>query len=358
MWIRNCWHVAAFADEVGAAILPRKFLNQAVVMWRAPDNSLVAMEDRCPHRLGPLSKGFLREGRLTCGYHGLAFDASGACVHAPGQTELPRVKAKTFPLVERDGLAWIWLGESDLADPALVPDVHWMKSPGWTVSRGYHHIKADYRLINDNLLDLSHETYVHKETIGNSAVADAPVVVVVEEGRVVRAHREMPNIDPPPFFAMLLNHTGKINRFQIAIHLPPGVNMTEAGVYKSDGRREDAFVIRVPHLITPETEHSAHYHWGVCRNFRHDDSELTEGIRKGTSHTFDEDKAMLEIQDAALRAEGMPDLPRAAIKVDVAPMRARKLLADFCRAETEDPRAVLRPAPLAYDDRVSWPPRG
>jgi vanillate O-demethylase monooxygenase subunit len=166
----------------------------------------------------------------------------------------------------------------------------------------------------------------------------------------------MPNIDPPPFFAMLLNSSGKINRYQIAIHLPPGINMTEAGVYPVAGRREDALVIRVPHLITPETEHSAHYHWGVCRNFRPGDEALTEGIRKATSHTFDEDKAMLEIQDAALRAEGMPDLPRAAIKVDVAPMRARKLLADFARAEGEDPRAVLAPAALARDDVVSWPP--
>ena len=359
MWIRNCWYVAAFAEEVERKILARTFLNEAVILWRTAAGRVVAMEDRCPHRLVPLSVGDLVDDHVQCGYHGLRFDAAGACAHAPGQDAPPRAcKVATFPVAERHGLVWIWLGPTDLADENLIPDVHWMSGPGWTASKGYHHIEADFRLVNDNLLDLSHETYVHKETIGNGAVADSPVVATIEEGRVVRDHREMPNIIPPPFFAMMLNASGRINRWQVAIHMPPGINMTEAGFHAVGTDRAKALMIRPLHLLTPETEHSTHYFWGTCRNFNHDDPVLTERIREGTAHTFDQDKTLLEIQDRALRARGMPPIPQAALKVDVAPAQGRRLLAALVEREKADPRAVAPPITIAVDDRTTMPPTG
>jgi len=204
IWPMNCRYVAGFASELPTGgMLARTFLGQPAVMWRGEDAQLAALEDRCPHRLVPLSTGRIVNGAVECGYHGLRFDAQGACVFVPGQDTAPIGKgARNFPLVERHTLLWIWMGPAGLADEALIPDLHWLDSPGWETVTGYHHFNCDYRLINDNLLDLSHETYIHKHTIGNRAVADAPVVSKVIDGRIVRAHREMPDIDPPPMFAM------------------------------------------------------------------------------------------------------------------------------------------------------------
>ena len=315
------------------------------------------MEDRCAHRLVPLSTGRVVNDQVECGYHGLRFGADGACAFVPGQDSVPKnSRVKTFPVAERHALMWIWLGAADLADEDLIPDLHWMDAPGWKAVTGYHHFKCDYRLINDNLLDLSHETYIHKHTIGHESVADSGVVSNVLGGRIVRAHREMPNIDPPPFFQALQGHSGKINRWQIAIYMAPGINMTEAAFHSVGTDREtQAFITRPLHLITPETEHTAHYFWGLPRNFRLDDEELSKKIYAGVVQTFNEDCVLLELQDAALQAEGMPQIPQTAVKTDIAPVQGRRLLSDMIQREMDDPRFVLPPAPLANDATVTMP---
>lgn len=361
MWPRNCWYVAGHSHEIDNGFLARKFLNQATIIWRNGQGKLVALEDRCSHRLVPLSTGKIVNYQIECGYHGLRFGGDGVCAFVPGQDSVPKnARVKTFPVAERHALIWLWLGAPDLANETLIPGLHWMDAPGWTASKGYHHFNCDYRLINDNLLDLSHETYIHKHTVGGAAVADSPVVSTVIGGRLVRAHREMPDIEPPPFFALSQGHNGRINRWQVAIHMAPGFHMTEVGFHAVGTERSKAMLMRPLHLITPETEHSSHYIWGVPRNFKLDDAKLTTGIGKAGSDTFDEDRALLELQDQCLRAEeklhgAAPQIPQTAVKTDIAPVQGRRLLADMIQRETEDPRLVLPPAPLADDDVVTMP---
>ena len=172
----------------------------------------------------------------------------------------------------------------------------------------------------------------------------------------MRAHREMPDIDPPPLFAMLLGRDGRINRWQIAIYMAPGFNMTEAGFYPVGTDRTGAFVHRPMHLITPETEHASHYFWGVARNFRLGQAEITAGMQKSVNQTFNEDQALLELQDQRMQQEGMPQIPQLAVNVDVAPVQGRRLLAAMINAEQDDPRATLAPAQLASDEGVTMPP--
>ena len=178
MWLKNVWYVAGFSSELTTDLLARKLLDQALVFFRDASGKAVAVQDRCAHRLVPLSLGRRTdEGTIECGYHGMQFDGAGSCVFAPGQAA-PRsvkvkVKVKTWPVAEKHNLLWIWIGDDDRADPALIPDIWWFDHPEWTVASGYHHFHADYRLITDNLLDLSHETYVHQRTIGQGAIAVA-----------------------------------------------------------------------------------------------------------------------------------------------------------------------------------------
>ncbi len=359
MWMLNAWQVAAFANEVGTALLARRLCDRPVVFYRRTDGVPVALEDRCPHRLLPLSAGSRVGDEIQCGYHGMRFGASGACTMVPGQEQIPTAAAvRSYLLVERYNLIWIWMGEASLADPALVPDCHWMDSPSWVPSVGYHHMNANYRLVTDNLLDLSHESYIHEHTIGNDqseSIATYPVRTTQEGARLVRAHREMPSIKPPPMFRPMVNGAERIDRWQSAVYMPPGIHMTNVGVYPVGTPREGAAMQRVLHLLTPETPTSTHYFWALCRNFLRGQPEMTERLRQAVVHTFNEDKTVLELQQRSIDENPGLQVPNVAIRVDAAPMQARRMLAGFVDREKADPRLIAPPVPLATDEAIPLP---
>ncbi len=356
MWVKNCWQVAAFSHEIGERPLTRRLLNEPVLLYRLSDGRAAALQDRCPHRLLPLSQGERIGDEIRCGYHGLRFAADGRCTHIPGQATIPpNARAVSFPVLESNGLLWIWLGNSQLAEPSLAPCFPWMSSPKWRQSPGYHHFGCDYRLMSDNLLDLSHETYVHRHTIGNKecqSIADFAVKVSVEHGSIVRAHREMDGIDPPPFFEMILGTKEPIDRWQTAIYLPPGIHMTEAGVRLKGSDRSTASVSRVMHLLTPETETSTHYFWSVVRNYRLDDVSMTAALAESVGATFDEDKIVLEQQQRAL-LESDESVPRFATKLDEAPMRARRILEKVVNACEADATYLMLTYPLVPNEETT-----
>lgn len=352
-WLKNAWYVAGFNNELDhGKVVARRFLDIPVVMMRHSDGTVAALEDLCPHRLMPLSAGRRVGDELQCGYHGMRFTIKGVCTLAPGQTQIPaKACVRPFPLQERHGLLWIWMGQADRADAALIPDIRWNDHPEWTPSRGYHHLEADFRLSVDNLMDLGHESWVHLQTIGQGeeeCIPSYPVKTSIHGDGIVRAHREMPNIEPPPFFAMVLDHHGRINRWQIAVSLAPSICMTDFGVYPVGTNPDNAYRSHVLHLLTPETERSTHYFWSVARNRRLDDEPLTQSISEAIAHTFDEDGAVLAIQQKQVEKYGGP-VPRLAMKVDEAPIRARRVLEALIKQESEDPNFVYRPALMIED---------
>lgn len=336
MFLRNCWQVAAFSGEIiSGEVLARTICNEPLVFYRTLGGQAVAMEDRCPHRCAPLSHGRLFGDTLQCGYHGACFDAQGKCVSIPGQERIPaKAQVRTYPLVERYKCAWIWLGDPAKADPDLIPDVHWMDDANWVASTGYHHVKANYRLLNDNLLDLSHETYVHGKTIGNAAVAESPVSVRVESDRVL-VDKEMKACNPPPFYqytARLLPHH-RVDRWQKTTYIPPGYIVIDVGVKPLDEVPGAVTVNgQVIDLITPETETTSHYFWAFARDCRLEESAVTEYLREAVRRTFDEDKEMLEAQQARLGDAAKPAFP-VAFACDVGPTQGRRLLARLIEAE-------------------------
>ncbi|RTL48641.1 MAG: aromatic ring-hydroxylating dioxygenase subunit alpha [Rhodocyclaceae bacterium] len=352
-WLNNAWYVAGFQHELdGDNVVARRFLGIPVVMMRHSDGRIAALEDKCPHRLIPLSAGRRIGDELQCGYHGMRFSINGTCTLAPGQTHIPSTAClKAFPLENKHGLLWIWLGDASHADVDLIPDIRWNDHPEWTPSRGYHHVKADFRLAVDNLMDLGHESWVHLRTIGQGeeeCIPSYPVKVTIQGEGLLSAHREMPNIDAPPFFSMVLNHSGRINRWQTAISLAPSICMTDFGVYPVGTSPDDAYRTHVLHLLTPETENSTHYFWSVARNRRLDNENLTEEICKAVIQTFDEDAAVLELQQKQVEQYG-GSVPKVALKVDEAPIRTRRLLEALIKRENEDQGFIYRPALMIED---------
>jgi phenylpropionate dioxygenase-like ring-hydroxylating dioxygenase large terminal subunit len=330
MFLRNVWQVAAYGKEiVPGRLLARRICNEPIVMFRGTNGRVVALEDRCPHRSAPLSKGQLIGDQLRCGYHGLRFDTQGKCTLIPGQSLIPpKARARTYPIAERYTFAWIWMGDPEKADPALIPDVHWMDDPRWVASEGYHRIKANYKLLNDNLLDLSHETYVHVHTIGNEAVADTPVEVR-SDGDAVYVTKEIASCNPPPLYQYLgrVPATASVKRWQRTIYKPPGYIMIEVGVEPLEPApgaiKVNGWVID---LITPETDASSHYFWAFARDFRLDEPEVTEYLRDNVRSTFDEDKEMLESQQAVLGEGDFDPAYKVAVKADAGAVQGRRLL--------------------------------
>ena len=179
MFLRNYWYVAALDEEVRDRPLGRTILGEPVVLFRTADGALHAFEDRCPHRQLPLSMGKIVGDALQCHYHGLRFDGSGKCVRVPGQDHIPQnARVRTYPVVERYRWIWIWMGDPALADPAQICDFHWLQDPDWGAKPSYLHVEANWQLVVDNLLDLTHLAFVHETTIGNMALVEHAAVKV------------------------------------------------------------------------------------------------------------------------------------------------------------------------------------
>jgi phenylpropionate dioxygenase-like ring-hydroxylating dioxygenase large terminal subunit len=355
-FIKNSWYVAGHAGEIGNVPIARRVLGQPVLLYRLSSGEPAALLDRCPHRKVPLSAGRRCGDDIQCGYHGLRFGPDGTCLSIPGQRDIPfNANATPIAVIDRNDLTWVWMGEAKLADPNLIPVFPWLSNPDWTskCSTGYLRIAANHQLLTDNLLDLSHETYVHERTIGNveeHSIAEYPAETTVQDRQILRAHREMSAIAPPPFFAMILNTDRPIDRWQTAVFATPTINMTESGAYRHDEPRGNAAMARVLHLLTPETETSTHYFWIVSRNYRVDDEALGAAIGQAIVSTFDEDRSMLELQQAALTDEAGP-VPGFALVVDRAPILARRMYAE--RLMQEQAGKVSAPPCMVADEAAT-----
>ena len=171
----NAWYAAAYDVEVRRELLARTICGRKIVLFRRSDGEVAALEDACWHRLLPLSMGRLEDDQVVCGYHGLVYNAQGRCTFMPSQETLnPSACVRSYPVVQKHRFVWVWPGDPALADPALVPDLHWNDDPHWAGDGKLIAVKCDYRLVLDNLMDLTHETFVHGTSIGNHAVAEAP----------------------------------------------------------------------------------------------------------------------------------------------------------------------------------------
>ena len=227
----NAWYAAAWQHEIGRSLTARTICGKDLVLYRRTDGGLAALEDACWHRLMPLSLGRLDGDQVVCGYHGLAFNAAGRCTHMPAQQTInPSACVRAYPAVERHRLAWVWPGDPALADPDAIPDFHWNDGAGLAGEGGtYYGLKCNYRLIIDNLMDLTHETYVHAGSIGDDAITGAPFDVT-HTARAVTVTRWMLGIEPPPFWARQLGKPGLVDRWQVITFQAPCVVVGDVGV--------------------------------------------------------------------------------------------------------------------------------
>ena len=337
MFIRNGWYAASWSKDLTAKPLARTFLGERIVLFRGADGRPAALEDRCCHRAAPLSAGEVVGSTLMCAYHGLRFSADGACVEIPGQAEIPAsARVRSYPLVERWNVAWIWMGEPAQADPAKIEALPWLDSPDWTATPGYLHLKANYQLLIDNLLDLTHVAYIHKNTIaGDPREATTPTRTErVDNG--VKVGRWMIDFKAPPLFAKAGNFTTNVDRWQHVTWKAPAtvyldVGCARTGTGAPQGDRSHGISIWSTHLITPETETSSHYMFGFARNFQLDDEAMSKLLYEGSKLTFMEDVEILELQQKNVAGGSIDGL--VDITADAAQLQARRMMRALAAAE-------------------------
>ncbi|MGV8833917.1 MAG: Rieske 2Fe-2S domain-containing protein [Devosia sp.] len=334
----NAWYAAAWDTELKRALLPRKICGKPVVMYRKQDGSAVALADACWHRLLPLSMGALHGDNVICGYHGLEYDDSGRCVYMPSQDTInPSACVVSYPLIEKHRFIWLWMGDPALADPSKVPDLHWNDDPDWASDGKLIQVKCDYRLVIDNLMDLTHETYVHGSSIGNRAVAEAPFTATHSD-HTATITRWMNDIDAPPFWRGQLGKPGNVDRWQIINFEAPAtvaidVGVAPAGTGAPEGDRSQGVNGFVLNTITPETEKSCHYFWAFARNYKISEQRRTHELREGVSGIFGEDEIILEAQQIAI--DNNPDHVIYNLNIDAGSMWARKLIDAMIAAEQQ-----------------------
>jgi phenylpropionate dioxygenase-like ring-hydroxylating dioxygenase large terminal subunit len=337
MFLRNGWYTALWSHELKDKPVAKTFLDEKVVLFRTASGLPGALEDRCCHRAAPLSLGELSGEYLACGYHGLKFDRSGKCVEVPGQSEVPSgAQVRSYPVHEKWNVIWIWMGDPTKADAAKIPDMPWLSDPKWATTPGRLYVKSNYQFIIDNLLDLTHVSYVHKNTLaGDPREATTPTKTErLDNG--VRVGRWMIDFVPPPLFAKAGNFTGKVDRWQFVTWHPPGtvyldVGCAEAGSGAPQGDRSKGISIWSSHLITPESEHSSHYMFCFARDFSVNDASMSKLLYEGSKATFMEDIDLLEAVQTN-RVDGSLE-GLVHITADAAQLQARRMLDTMIGAE-------------------------
>ena len=332
----NCWYAIAWDVELRHELLPRRVCDTPLVMYRRLDNAPVVLSDACWHRLLPLSKGTLVGDEVVCGYHGLRYNAAGRCTFMPSQETInPAACVRSFPVVERYRLIWVWLGDPALADEALIPDLHQNHDLNWAADGKRIHARCNFKLVIDNLMDLTHETFVHSSSIGQQAVAESPFVT--RHGQTMaQVERWMCDIEPPPFWAKQLGSCDRVDRWQIIRFQAPSTVTIDVGVAPTgtgapQGDRSKGVNGYVLNTMTPETNRTCHYFWSFARDYRLSEQAITHELREGVTRIFHEDELILEAQQQAI--DDHPDRGFYDLNIDAGGVWARKLIDEMIDRE-------------------------
>jgi vanillate O-demethylase monooxygenase subunit len=308
-FISGCWYVAALSEQVGRALSRKTILGKHLVFYRSTTGEVVALDDRCAHRSFPLSAGRLDGDTIVCGYHGFRYNSSGDVIDVPsqGNGKCPKgIGIRRYTVLERGPLVWIWMGHSEGAE-SRIPAQPWMETSAWNYSVGYMPLRGNYVSLHENLLDLTHLSYVHAGTFGTPDYARASFDSEVREDQFAVIRRAVPT-QLPPIWAQATNliNTKTAARIARSAFLTPALHLTSVDFYEStlppDERPE--YHINVAHLLTPETHGSTHYFFVIGRDFALGDSAVHEFIHNNLIEAFKEDKAALEMLEEILRARG------------------------------------------------------
>ena len=306
--VRNAWYIAAWSNELDEGPIARKIMGEDLVIFRGGDGKAAALEDRCCHRGVKLSLGQPVEKGIMCGYHGLVFDGSGACVDNPGEKLNPAYRVRSFPVVERQKFVWIWTGDAEQADESLIIDFPYHDmTDEYNFHFARYDIGANYMFMMDNLMDLTHLGYVHTSTIGgNPQEHDDAELTTTRTENGAHYIRWMMNSTPPPSFQKAVGFEGQVDRWQDFEYVAPSSVLQWGGGHDAGtGGRENrdkpgGMVVRLFHHATPADDDSFHYFFSTAVRGQAYDAPASTAFHEDILEAFLEDKMFIEAQQEAV----------------------------------------------------------
>lgn len=329
MFLKNAWYCAGWDEDLTMgreALQERRIVGQSLLLYRKMDGGVVAMDDRCCHRAAPLSLGRKEGDAVRCMYHGMKFGPDGKCIEIPGTTQIPPTACvRTYPVVEKDNMIWIWMGSPDKADPALICDSIGPSDSNWKLKINRMRIDTDYRLEIANLADLSHVSWVHNATFGGTTdwAYIRPEHKLVDRG--IDTQYCVRNVPAPAFAKHLFPDDA---RFDIQVHVRMSVPCNfilrfavhEAGT-ATHGPTNGKIILDTfsAQAVTPRDADSIDYYysWGTSNETYF--PGITDLMQEANIRAFMEDKAMLEAQTQRMRETS--HLPLVDIVHDAGPGR-------------------------------------
>jgi vanillate O-demethylase monooxygenase subunit len=342
-FVHNTWYVAAWAEEVvEGKLIGRTILGLPVVLYRKSDGTAVALQDRCAHRFAPLSMGRIVDGdKVQCLYHGLEYDETGACVKNPhGGNISSRCRVDAYPLVEKHKALWIWMGDKD-ADPSKIPDFGYLDSyePLHGTKLDSILVKANYELIVDNLLDLSHTAFLHEGILGNEdTVESEDSVEMIGDNIVVR--RDSKNATAPGLAANFLPGVDRVDKYSHIKWMGPCNLWLHSGIAPHGAGESAATGYDGVHILTPETTNTTHYFFTAVRfNVLTKGDDLNRAIQEKVAKTrrfaFEhQDGPIIEAQQVRIDASPTP-LDPVILPSDVGPVRYKRILARMLEEDSK-----------------------
>lgn len=342
MFVRNCWYAAGWSrDFAQDRVAGVTMLNEPIVVYRKSDGGAVALQDRCCHRFAPLSMGRLEGDDLRCMYHGLKFAPSGKCIEIPGQSKIPpQAYVRRYPIVDKYSVAWIWMGDPAIADESLIPDFVGVDDPHWAMKPGRMDYNANYFLINDNLLDLSHIAFLHRKSLGATFTPEGVSRPTVT--RMARGVRIQNWINSGPSRMVPSIREGRVDIFQTYDFMIPGVFLLRADFYPEGTAsmfpgREPTGVELIHRqftcqAVTPLTDDRTCYFFAYGPWAK--EAELIDAFYQLGLKAFNEDRTMIEAQQKNLNIS--PEARMLTIAIDSGPAQFRRMMEELMRAEAQN----------------------
>lgn len=350
-YVRNAWYVASWSEDlVPGKPFSIRILDEPIVIWRTPSGTLAALEDRCVHRLAPLSVGRCEGESLRCMYHGMLYSTAGKVTEIPGQDIIPpHAQVRSYPVVDRHSWIWVWMGDSAAADPSLIPPAVGADDPNYLLGRGEVNYTAEARLVNDNLLDFSHLTYVHASSFEatDTWVNSKAQVRQIERGVNIQRW----NINDHD---MVSGET--LDRWTSYDYLVPGIMLMISGLFEAgsaekygqgppDMSKAKRGVTFTNQAVTPLTPKTSRYLFSFGPHRDHGDEALRDLLISFVNKAFAEDKAMIEAQQRIVDATPDPtEMPTAA---DKAITLFNRLVERTCQAERARSKVATPAAPVS-----------
>jgi phenylpropionate dioxygenase-like ring-hydroxylating dioxygenase large terminal subunit len=349
---KNCWWLGGTSEEIGDKPLGRWLLNEPVVFYRKEDGRVAALEDRCPHRWAQLSNGRVVGDTIVCPYHGFRYAADGRCVHIPTQSKIPEgARVRSYPVVERRPFVWIWMGDPYRVDEINVPDLEFVTGAGWIQIAGSLHLNANYFLLQENVLDLTHFAFVHAATLEFAGWDSGEDEVFVRE-QTVNFRRVTRQGPLPPFLTIpACLKSGEIaDNTTFGTMLLPGVHIAGIDIgdpYRGKNNGHD-FNFRIAHLTTPESTCTTHYWWIIGQNYGASGSKENDAVYEIIAEAFNQDKDVLEqIQRTVAKDPRHSDSIEVSVLADRSAVQARRILQSML---ANDQRQETTAAPAGHRD--------